>query len=406
MDTEFDAYTTFTLGVLFLLIGKAVNRRFRLLREFNIPEPVTGGLIAAIIGLGIYLVSGLEFHFDLDARDGLILYFFTGIGLNASLSKLRAGGVRLAILTVICVAYIFVQNYVSVSIADTAGMNDAAGLLCGSVSLVGGHGTTIAWAQTFTEQYGITNAMEIGIASATAGLVLASLMGGPIARGLIRVFKLKPNEDRHLDFGVMYEDRQEERKLDYFDLLGCWFIMNICIVLGSGLDEILESFGIMLPTFVSCLALAIIATNTVPPLCRRMRMNVKWPGESEALGLISDISLGSFLVMSLMSLRLWTMVDLAGPVLLILLAQFILAIIIAVAVVFPLMGRDYEAAVVSAGFGGISLGATPIAIANMQAVTARYGAAHKAFIIVPLVSAFILDITNAAVIKLFLHWYG
>ncbi|MBC2594302.1 sodium/glutamate symporter [Ruficoccus amylovorans] len=405
MDTEFDAYTTFTIGVLFLLVGKMLNKRVRLLREFNIPEPVTGGLLAALIGLAAYLTAGIEFTFDLDARDGLILYFFTGIGLNASLSKLRAGGVRLIILTVICVGYIFVQNYLSVSLADATGLKPVSGLLCGSVSLVGGHGTTIAWAPTFINQYGIANAMEMGIACATAGLVLSSIMGGPIARGLIRVFRLTPNTDRHIDFGVMYGDKQE-KKIDYFDVLGCWFIMNLCIALGSGLDEILESFGIMLPTFVSCLALAIVATNTVPPLLRRWNMNVRWPNDSDSLGLISDISLGSFLVMSLMSLHLWALVDLAGPILIILAAQFVLAVIITTVVVFPLMGRDYEAAVVAAGFGGISLGATPIAIANMQAVTERYGAAHKAFIIVPLVSAFIIDIANAGTIKLFLHWFG
>jgi ESS family glutamate:Na+ symporter len=284
--------------------------------------------------------------------------------------------------------------------AATLGLNPLIGLLGGSVSLLGGHGTTIAWAPTFYESHGISNSLEIGIACATCGLVIASLIGGPVARFLITRNRLQPVKIEQPDIGVTHDAKRQS--IDYFDILSTLFWLNASLVLGDLIQKALALAGGNLPLFVCCLFGAILLTNTIP----RMAPRQPWPAGSRSLALVSDLALGIFLAMSLMSLQLWSIAELAGPILAILGAQLLAAVLYAIFVIFPLMGRDYEAAVISSGFGGISLGATPTAMANMTAVAQKYGQAHKAFIIVPLVSGFFVDISNAVVIQLFLGWFG
>jgi ESS family glutamate:Na+ symporter len=279
-------------------------------------------------------------------------------------------------------------------------LDQAGGVLGGTTSLIGGHGTAIAWAPAFREEYGIGNASEIGIACATFGLVLASLMGGPIANILISRHKLEPKVLEQPDVGIPHD--QGRSQINLYSFLSAWLALNISLTLGTAIQEGLDKAGLQLPLFVCCLFGAILLTNIVP----RIFPKITWPSGTRSLALISDISLGMFLAMSLMSLQLWTLAELAGPITAILAAQFLLAFAFALFVVFRLMGRDYEAAVICSGFGGISLGSTPTAMANMTAVTKRYGAAHKAFIVVPLVCGFFVDIANAVIIKLFLGWFG
>jgi ESS family glutamate:Na+ symporter len=270
----------------------------------------------------------------------------------------------------------------------------------GSVSLSGGHGTAIAWAPTFVDRYGISNAMEIGIACATFGLVLGGLIGGPIAKFLIGHYHLQPQQGEHLTVGFKYTDTTEEISVD--SMLIVLFVISVTIGVGLELNEALESAGIMLPNFVTCLFSGIIITNLIPVLFPRL---TKYdPENSPTLSLVSDMSLGLFLVMSLMSMQLWTIVDLAGPIILLLLVQVFIITLFAVFVVFRLMGKDYDAAVISAGYAGLGLGATPTAIANMSAVTKKFGASPRAFIVVPLVGAFFIDISNAMIINQFLSW--
>jgi ESS family glutamate:Na+ symporter len=272
-------------------------------------------------------------------------------------------------------------------------------MLGGTVSLIGGHGTAIAWAPKIAEGHGVANAMEIGIACATFGLILASIMGGPMAKFLINRYNLKPEISEPLDVGFSVE--QEDKGVAYLDLLDAILAIHVSIVLGFILNSGLEILGLELPLFVTCLFAGIIITNVIPDSFPRLS-GTKWPSRKPAMALIADISLGTFLAMSLMSMQLWTLVDLAGPIFTILGAQFLVAIAITIFVVFPAMGRSYDAAVVCAGFGGISLGATPTAMANMSAVAKRYGASHLAFIIVPLVCAFFIDLANAVLIPFFL----
>jgi ESS family glutamate:Na+ symporter len=277
------------------------------------------------------------------------------------------------------------------------------GLLGGTVSLIGGHGTAIAWAPRFAEEYGVKNAMEIGIACATFGLILASLMGGPIAKFLISRNDLKPAEKAPQDVGLSEE--QKKTGIGHLDLLDAILAIHVSIIVGVLLNETVEEMGLKLPLFVTCLFAGILLTNLVPKNFPRIT-GTRWPSRKPAMALIADVSLGTFLAMSLMSMQLWTLVDLALPIFTILGAQFLVAVAINLLVVFPAMGRSYDAAVVCSGFGGISLGSTPTAMANMAAVTQRYGASHLAFIIVPLVCAFFIDIVNALVIPFFLSHVG
>ncbi len=350
----------------------------------------------------VYFITGIGVEFELAARDVLLVYFFTTIGINASFKDLISGGKPLMILLAITILYMFLQDLTGITVAGLFGQPSAVGLIGGTVSLIGGHGTSIAWAPRFVEEYHVANAMEIGIACATFGLILASSIGGPIAKFLISRYKLQPEKIDPLDVGVSKEDKNLE--IDYLELLDAVLAIHICIIIGLLLNRGLEVSGLKLPNFVTCLFAGILITNLMPKSFPRIT-GTKWPSRTPAMALVADISLGTFLAMSLMSMQLWTLIDLAGPIFAILGAQVVVAVLVILVAVFPAMGRNYDAAVVSAGFAGYSMGATPTAMANMSAVTKRYGASHMAFIIVPLVGAFFIDLVNALMIQFFLNHF-
>ena len=388
-----------TIGIMVLFVGKRINDAVGFLREFSIPEPVTGGLLFSILIGIVYGLSGIAVEFDLASRDVLLVYFFTTIGINASLRDLLRGGKPLVILLAITIAYMFLQNLTGISVAALFDLPGAVGMLGGSVSLIGGHGTAIAWAPRIAEEFNISNAMEIGIACATFGLILASLMGGPIAKFLINRHKLQPDKVEAQDVGISEKD--EKTGIGHLDFLDAVLAIHICIIAGMILNEGLTNAGLQLPLFVTCLFAGILITNLIPDNFPRISGR-KWPSRTLSVALIADIALGTFLAMSLMSMQLWTLIDLAGPIFTILALQFVVAVLINIFVVFPAMGKNYDAAVVCSGFGGISLGSTPTAMANMAAVSKRYGASHLAFIIVPLVCAFFIDLVNALIIPFML----
>jgi len=395
-------FLTVTLGIIVLFIGKRLNNAIPVLREFSIPEPVTGGLLFSILFALIYFISGVGVEFELTARNVLLVYFFTTIGINASFKDLITGGKPLVILLAITIGYMFLQNLTGITVAGLFGQNSTVGLLGGTISLIGGHGTAIAWAPRFVEEYGVANAMEIGVACATFGLILASSMGGPIAKFLISRYKLQPEKVEPLDVGV--STKKHKLGIDYMDLLDAVLAIHICIIIGLILNDGLAELGFKLPDFVTCLFAGILITNLRPKKFPRIT-GTDWPTRTPAMALVADISLGTFLAMSLMSMQLWTLIDLAGPIFAILAAQVVVAVLVILFAVFPAMGRNYNAAVISAGFAGYSMGATPTAMANMSAVTQRYGASHMAFIIVPLVGAFFIDLVNALMIQFFLQQF-
>ncbi|MEP4769831.1 MAG: sodium/glutamate symporter [Roseibium sp.] len=396
-----DEFISFNLAILVYFVGVRLNKKIPFLRHYNIPEPVSGGLMVAALALVAYLVFDREISFSLASRDYLLFCFFTAIGLNAKFSDLAKGGKPLLILLFLTVGYMFVQNLVGTGIAVSMGLPVGFGLLGGTISLVGGHGTAIAWGPKLVETYGVVGAVEIGAATATLGLIAASLLGGPIGNYLIEKKGGKPDPNRPEEAPMIgiETDREADTSVTHTGLMRSILVLNIAIALGVGLQEALvNSVGLDLPIFVCCLFMGIVLSNSVPLVFK----NMIWPARSRSLAVISDLALGIFLTMSLMSLQLWTIAGLAGPMLMILATQVVVAAVYIIFIVYPAMGRDYNAAVLGSGFAGFALGATPTAIANMTAVTKKYGPATQAFLILPLVSAFFVDLANAAIILLFL----
>jgi len=397
-----DGRQTIVLAILVLFLGKLLIGRVGFLRNFNIPEPVVGGLIASIVFGLFFAVFDWQFEFALDVRDELLLAFFTTIGLSSRLETLLKGGRQLGILLVLAVVYLLIQNGTGVLVATLTGYDQLVGVIGGSVSLSGGHGTTIAWAPIFRDDYGIGLAGEIGIASATFGLVFGGLLGGPLAKFLVERHKLEADSDAVQTVGVEHEE--EMVPVEYRSLLRAIFVIFVTIGLGIHIDLGLSGLGVQLPTFVSCLFAGILVTNIGPRLFPRLKMPK--PEQSRSLALVADISLGLFLAISLMSLQLWNLADLGFAILLMLLAQIVVVLVWAGVVVFRTMGANYDAAVMSAGYVGLALGATPTAIVNMTAVTKLYGPSPQAFIIVPLIGAFFIDLANTVVIQLFTGWFA
>lgn len=411
---ELDVRQTVIVAILVLFVGKFLTRKVALLQEYNIPEPVSGGLIASVLFAILYGAFDIELQFSLAVRDTLLIVFFTIIGLSSRFSTLLKGGKPLIILLVIAVVYLFLQNFTGLTVAQFTQQLPEVGIIGGSVSLSGGHGTAIAWAPLFVEKYNISNAMEIGIACATFGLILGGVIGGPIAKYLISHYQLEPSKEPELTVGTLHQSKLKsgdkstdtaqpiQAPIDYHHMLNSILIISISIGLGLGLNVLIGNLGLHLPEFVTCLFAGIIVINLGPLILPKLT----WPERSRSLALISDLSLGLFLAMSLMSLQLWTLGGLGGPILIMLTAQVLIITGFVIFVVFPLMGKDYDAAVMSAGYAGLALGATPTAIANMTAVTEKFGASAKAFVVVPLVGAFFIDIANALIIQFLLDVFA
>jgi ESS family glutamate:Na+ symporter len=397
-----DGRQTIVLAIFVLFFGKFLTSKVPFLRNYNIPEPVSGGLIASIVFGFLYGIFDLQFEFALDVRDELLIAFFTTIGLSSRFSTLLKGGAQLGILLVLAIVYLMIQNGTGVLAATLAGYDQLVGVIGGSVSLSGGHGTAIAWTPVFRDDYGIQLAGEIGIACATFGLVLGGLLGGPLARFLIERHKLEPDSDALQTVGVEYGD--EVVSITYNNMMRAILVVFVAIGIGIQIDMGLEYLGVQLPTFVSCLFAGIMVTNLLPVLFPRIK--VPQPEHSRTLALISDLTLGLFLAISLMSLQLWTLSDLGFAILLMLVAQVVVVMLWSGIIVFRAMGSTYDAAVMSSGYVGLALGATPTAIANMTAVTKLYGASPRAFIIVPLIGAFFIDLANSVVIQLYISWFS
>jgi ESS family glutamate:Na+ symporter len=394
---EFGGFVSFTLAIILLFLGKSLTGRIEFLRRYSIPEPVIGGfLCAAAVGVA-YFAFDLKVTFTLEVRNWLLLYFFAAIGLRADIRTLISGGRPLVILLALATAFIFLQNLAGIGIAAAFGMDPKAGLMVGSISLTGGVGTALAWSPTFVESLGISNALELGVAANTVGLISACVIGGPIARYLITRHKLVTSGDEQLDIGVEYE-KQRTTMVDSYGILWAWLWLNVAMIFGYFLDQTLAAGGLKLPLFVSCLIGGILIGNARNLILKK---DEAYPGAKLGIALISDISLGMFLTMALMGLELWELQGLVLFITVVMVFQILLSILFTLFVVFRLMGKDYESSVISAGFGGITLGSTATAIVNMTAVAKQYGAAHRAFIIVPLVCGFFVDLVNAFIINFF-----
>ncbi|WP_113912923.1 sodium/glutamate symporter [Roseovarius dicentrarchi] len=395
-----DGFAAFTIAIIVYFAGVHLTTRIAFLRTYSIPEPVSGGIAAALIAWGVVAITGRAVEFDLGVRDLLLVYFFTTVGMSARIADLVKGGRMLALLLVLTAGFMIVQAGIGLLGAALFGLPSQAGVMMGTAALIGGHGTAIAWGPVVADTHGVTGAAELGIATATLGLIVASLLGGPIARYLIvRHAPALPAAPKESYGGAALEEHPRAGgRVSNGDLLRSILWLNIAVAIGVSAHAALEDAGVKLPLFVPCLIAGIVISNVVPRIFRR----IEWPSGTPAMGLIQEFSLSVFLSMSLMSMQLWTLADHAGVLAVTVAMQAAAATLFIVFVVFRAMGRDYFAAVICSGFTGVTLGATPTAIANMTAVTQRYGAAPLAFIVLPLVSAFFVDLINAVLIQLVL----
>ena len=391
-------FLALTVGIVVFFVGVLITQRVEFLRRYSIPEPVTGGFVAALVLWAVHALFRVDIGFDMTTRDKLLVIFFATVGVNARLKDLAAGGRVLGMLCLVTVAFVFLQDTVGTIGAVALGLPKAAGVVVGSMSLVGGHGTAIAWGPTIAAEHGFPAALESGIAVATISLVIASLLGGPLAKLLIERNRIEvPGTGPE---GGELPPEADAAPIDKMGVMRAMLAVNVAVILGYlAHASLTEATGINLPLFVPCLIMGILLSNTVPLIFPRLH----WPAHTAALELVSSYALSIFLAMSLMSMQLWTLAGSAAALFIIVAVQTVVAAAYIYFVVFPALGRDYQAAVLSGGFTGLSLGSTPTAIASMSAITRRYGPSPTAFVILPLVSAFFVDIVNVGAISLFLR---
>ncbi|KAF2405948.1 glutamate:Na+ symporter, ESS family [Pseudomonas antarctica] len=392
---QLDFYSTLVAASLVLLLGRWLVARIGFLRTYSIPEPVAGGLLVAALLLALRVLTDVEVRFDASLQTPLMLAFFATIGLNADFASLKKGGRVLGIFLLVVTALLVVQNAMGIALAKALGLDPLMGLLAGSITLSGGHGTGAAWGAVFSEKYGVAAASELAIASATFGLVLGGLIGGPVARLLIKRAQVPGIEQRPSGQPTGFEQPNLERTITSFSFIETLALLAISLQVGTFLSGFIQGTAYELPTFVCVLFVGVVLRNGLSAL--------GWHQVFEReVSLLGNVSLSLFLAIALMSLKLWDLAALALPIVILLAAQALLMTLFAIFVTFRMMGSNYDAAVLAAGHCGFGLGATPTAIANMQAVTQRFGPSPIAFLVVPMVGAFFIDITNAVVIKVYL----
>ena len=400
-------YYTLIAATLVLLIGRLLVSKIKLLQNFNIPEPVAGGLLMAFIIYVIYVSTDISFDFDKGLQDTFMLVFFSSIGLSADFSRLKSGGIGLFIFLGIVALFIVVQNTVGVGLASAFGLKPIIGLVTGSITLTGGHGTAGAWGKTLEQDYHIQGATALGMASATFGLVLGGLIGGPVARRLVNKMGRKPlseeaqknNNDNDTEVGV-FEQPEKQRLITSKSAIETMALFAACLSFSALMDSnTVKAFfpdKFTLPQFVWALFFGVFLRNILTYVFKIKMFD-------RAIDVFGNASLSLFLGIALLNLKLWQLLDLALPMLVILAVQTFVMSTYAYFVTYRLMGKDYDAAVLAGGHCGFGLGATPTAVANMQSITDKFGPSHKAFLIVPMVGAFFVDFVNAFILTGFIY---
>lgn len=389
---------TLLVAAMVLILGHLLNRVVAPLARYNIPEPISGGLLVAIILAIAEQLTDFSVSFDSTLKPILMLAFFAAVGLSADLSLLGKGGKRLLMFVLILIPFLLLQNALGLLAALGLDLHPLMGLVGGSITLIGGHGTGAAYAQTFAEQHNIQSIMELSMTSATMGLVLGGLVGGPLAQWLIKRHQLTAGEQPADEPSDSHDTTHNP--IATYSFLPVLAATLVAVLGGQFLSSLFANSGVTVPSFLWCMLLGVLIRNLGRPL--GLQLNLK------AIDFLSSISLSLFLAITMMALSLVSVAAMAGPLLVILLLQASLVLVFGALLTFRAVGRDYEAAVMSAAFCGFAMGATATAIANMQAITQRYGPAPQAFIVVPLVGAFLIDIVNAVVLTgyLSLSWVG
>jgi glutamate:Na+ symporter, ESS family len=400
-----DMVQTLALASVVLFAGYGIRRRVGVLDRYNIPAPVVGGFIFAAVALVLRLAGVLEFEFDATLQTPLMIGFFTTIGLGASLGLLKVGGPQVMLFWILASAVAVLQNGLGLGLATLMGIEPLLGLLAGSISMTGGHGTGAAFGREIETLYGFQGAQTLALAAATFGLVSGGLIGGPIATTLVKRRGLKPAVPGpppsdlksaaadSLDAEIDTEPVGEAGTA--YTLLKTITIVLVAMWVGSLLSAWLGR-RITLPAYIGAMIAAALIRNT-SDLTGVLRINQRVVDD------VGTIALSLFLAMALMSLRLWELLELAIPMLVILAGQVTMLAAFTYFVTFRVMGRDYDAAVMAGGHCGFGLGATPNAVANMEAIVERFGHAPRAFLVVPMVGAFFIDFTNALIITAFIN---
>lgn len=411
MEFTFNAFYTLIAAVIVLLLGRFLVNKISFLKRYNIPEPVAGGLVAAVISLIVHSLWGYSITTSSALQTSFMLIFFASIGLSANFAKLKEGGLGLVVFLVAVASFIVVQNFVGISLATLLGIDPLIGLIAGSITLTGGHGTAGAWGEILETQHGIKGALALGMASATFGLIIGGIIGGPLAKLLINRYQLAtprtneqieksdstPLEDINSTEYVPFEYPHRVRLITADNAITTLGLFAACLAFAEFMTGYSKGTIFELPTFVWALAGGVILRNILESIFKVKIFD-------RAIDVFGNASLSLYLAMALLSLKLWQLSDLAGPLVVILGAQTLTMALYAAFVTFRVMGKNYDAAVLSAGHCGFGMGATPTAVANMQAITNMYGPSHKAFLIVPLCGAFFVDLINATVIQMVLKF--
>ncbi len=395
---ELDSRQTIIMAILVLFLGKYLNKKFNVLRKYNIPEPVTGGLVASLLFWILFLIFDVSITFNNHYRDILLIVFFTSLGLSTELKSIVKGGKTLLILTGFAIVYIFLQNYVGIFIAKSLGFLPAMGILVGSVPLQGGHGNVVSFVPIVNEQFNIENAMEIGMIMATFGLIVGGIFGGPIAKYLIKKHNLKADDQVDNDDIAIGSKHGQNISIDYDSILKVIIMVLVSIGLGIYMHELLIYINFTLPLFATSMLGGVIVAYLAPLIIPKL----KCPTKSPTLAISSDLSLGLFLAMAMMALKFWEIGEESLFIIVSIIVQAILIILFSVFVIFRVLGKNYAAAVISAGYIGSAMGATPTAMANMVAVTKEHGPSAVAFAVIPIMGAFIIQVSNAFVINIIL----
>lgn len=407
------------IGALALMVGMILTRKVSFLQRFCIPSPVSGGIIFSLLGLALYGWFDIELSFDGTLRDVFMLVFFTSVGFQCNMRVLKQGGKTLVIMLLLLVLIISLQNLMPWGITRLLRVDPLIGIAAGSVSMTGGHGTAGGFAGVL-DQMGLQGAGTIGMAAATFGLIAGSMVGGPLAELIIRKRltneQMQPKDDE-IDPAMAGIESDEaspegrtkrlsskEQEFQQYAKASYWIIL----AMGGGtlLSWLLAMTGITFPSYFGALILAAIIRNTIGFV--RYKEDGEWVRADKLLDIeritsVGNISLSLFLGIAMISLKLWELSSLAIPLVVILAAQVVMMIVFVYFVAFPLLGRDYDAAVLCAGICGFGLGATPNAMANMSAVCYKYRYTVKPFLIIPIIGAIFTDIINTAIITLFLN---
>lgn len=386
-EITLDMYQTLGLAIVLLLLGIWIKSKVGVLQKYFIPAPVIGGLLFSLFMLIGHNTEMFTFNFDSNLRNFFMVVFFTSVGFLASFSLLKKGGVGVALFLFAAVILVIIQDGVGVALAKAFGLNPGIGLAAGSIPLTGGHGTSGAFGP-YLEERGVVGATVVAIASATYGLVAGCIIGGPIAKKLSEKFKLVCHDEAKEKM-----ETKEDVKVSEQSIFRGVCLIGIAMGLGATITPIIKEMGLSLPAYLIPMLIAAVMRNIIDGTSSKTPIT--------EISIVGNVCLSLFLSMALMSMKLWELADLALPLITILLVQTVIMGLFAYFVTFNIMGRDYDAAVMATGHCGFGMGATPNAIANMEAFTSVNGFSTKAFFVVPLVGSLFIDFFNAVIIQTF-----